>query len=137
MENKTGRNFSRNANPDYKKVRRDVFTLVEQLIASNTILTGSLQHNEMLQKKCLARIQDLKAKIDDLEKQLSEQDALEIILREKIQQLEDKEGVLSERMMSVNHLQDQIDYLKSAKINDGFNDAKINTDKIRKKRRAN
>ena len=69
-ENKTGRNFSSHANnipTDYKKVRRDVFQLVEQLICSNTILTASLQHNEVLQKKCLARIQDMKAKIDALE----------------------------------------------------------------------
>ena len=136
MENKTGRNFSRNANPDYKKVRRDVFTLVEQLIASNTILTDSLQHNEVLQKKCLVRTQDLKAKIDNLEKQVSEQDVLEFILREKIQKLEEKEAVLSERMMSVNHLQDQIDYLKKTEIEDGFNDAKINTDKIIKKKES-
>ena len=40
-------------------------------------------------------------------------------------------------MMSVDHLQDQINYLKGVEINDGFNDAKVNTDKIRKKRRAN
>ena len=69
-ENKTGRNFSthdRNNPVDYKKVRRDVFQLVEQLICSNTILTASLQHNEVLQKKCLARIQDMKAKIEALE----------------------------------------------------------------------
>ena len=69
-ENKTGRNFSSHANnipTDYKKVRRDVFHLVEQLICSNTILTASLQHNEVLQKKCLARIQDMKAKIEALE----------------------------------------------------------------------
>ena len=68
-ENKTGRNFSSHANNnpvDYKKVRRDVFQLVEQLICSNTILTASLQHNELLQKKCLAQIQDMKAKIDHL-----------------------------------------------------------------------
>ena len=34
-ENTTGRNFARNSNPDYKKIRRDVFTLVEQLTESN------------------------------------------------------------------------------------------------------
>ena len=86
-ENKTGRNFSshdRNNPVDYKKVRRDVFQLVEQLICSNTILTASLQHNEVLQKKCLARITDMKAKIDDLENACSEYDATEFILREKL-----------------------------------------------------
>jgi len=67
IENKTGRNFARNSNVDYKKVRRDVFELVEQLICSNTILTASLQHNEVLQRKCLATIQDMKAKINNLE----------------------------------------------------------------------
>jgi len=45
--------------------------------------------------------------------------------------------VLSERMMSVHHLQEQIEYLKKAEIEDGLNDAKTNTTKIRKKRRAN
>ena len=77
-ENKTGRNFSthdRNNPVDYKKVRRDVFQLVEQLICSNTILTASLQHNETLQRKCLARIQDMKAKITDVE---NKNDELEV-----------------------------------------------------------
>ena len=78
-ENKTGRNFSshdRNNPVDYKKVRRDVFELVEQLICSNTILTASLQHNEVLQRKCLATIQDMKAKINDLESVIKTQDDL-------------------------------------------------------------
>jgi len=76
-ENKTGRNFSshdRNNPVDYKKVRRDVFQLVEQLICSNTILTASMQHNEVLQRKAhLTRnrlreeVIELKAFVTELE----------------------------------------------------------------------
>jgi len=76
-ENKTGRNFSshdRNNPVDYKKVRRDVFELVEQLICSNTILTASMQHNEVLQRKAhLTRnrlreeVIELKAFVTELE----------------------------------------------------------------------
>jgi chromosome segregation ATPase len=83
---KENRGGSRVANPDYKKVRRDVFSMVEQLVESNTILTQSLQHNEKLQTKCLARIKDMRAKIDDLEKQINEYDGTEFILRDKIEQ---------------------------------------------------
>lgn len=89
QEYKTGRNFSshdRNNPVDYKKVRRDVFNLVEQLICSNTILTASLQHNEVLQKKCLKRIQDMKAKIEELEHTCSEHEGTEFILREKLEE---------------------------------------------------
>ena len=64
-ENKTGRNFARNSNVDYKKIRRDVFTLVEQLTESNWILTNSLQHNEVLQKKALNTIQKMKVTINE------------------------------------------------------------------------
>jgi len=60
---KENRGGARVANPEYKKVRRDVFSMVEQLVCSNTILTASLQHNEVLQKKCLNTIQGMKAKI--------------------------------------------------------------------------
>ena len=69
---KENRGGSRVANPDYKKVRRDVFSMVEQLVESNTILTQSLQHNEKLQRKCLARIKDMRANIDELEQLIIE-----------------------------------------------------------------
>jgi len=63
--NKTeNRGGARVANPDYKKVRRDVFSMVEQLVESNTILTQSLRHNEKLQRKCLDRIKDMRARIE-------------------------------------------------------------------------
>ena len=81
---KENRGGSRVANPDYKKVRRDVFSMVEQLVESNTILTQSLQHNEKLQRKCLARIKDMRANIDDLEIKVSEADNLIIKLNNDI-----------------------------------------------------
>jgi len=131
IENKKeNRGGSRVHHAGYRKVRVEMFAMVEQLICSNAILTASLQHNEILQRKAHQTRNGLRDKV-------AAQDALEFILREKIEKLEEKEAVLSERFMSVDNLQEQIDYLKAAEINDGFNDAKVNTDKIRKKRRAN
>ena len=109
---------------------KKMFAMLEQLICSNAILTASLQHNEILQRKAHQTRNGLRDKV-------AKQDALEFVLREKIEKLEEKIAEFSERMMSVDHLQDQINYLKAVEINDGFNDAKVNTDKIRKKRRAN
>ena len=89
QEYKTGRNFSshdRNNPVDYKKVRRDVFNLVEQLTESNWILTQSLQHNENLHRKSLARIRDMKARIEELEHTCSEHEGTEFILREKLEE---------------------------------------------------
>ena len=64
MPKTENRGGARVANPDYKKVRRDVFSMVEQLVESNTILTQSLKHNEVLQKKCLNTIKDMGARIE-------------------------------------------------------------------------
>ena len=89
MSKTENRGGSRVANPDYKKVRRDVFSMVEQLVESNTILTQSLQHNEKLQRKCLARIKDMRANIDDLEIKLSGADATAFILKDKIKHQDD------------------------------------------------
>ena len=91
-EYKTGRNFSshdRNNPVDYKKVRRDVFNLVEQLTESNWILTSSLQHNENLHRKSLARIKEMNARIEELERICIEHDGTEFILRDKIKHQDD------------------------------------------------
>ncbi|MDC6475611.1 hypothetical protein PQZ37_01235 [bacterium] len=127
---KENRGGARVHHAGYRKVRVEMFAMVEQLICSSAILTASLQHNEVLQRKAHLTRNNLRDKV-------AAQDALEFILREKIEKLEEKIAVLSERMMSVHHLQEQIDYLKKAEIEDGFNDAKTNTTKIRKKRRPN
>ena len=107
-ENKTGRNFSshdRNNPVDYKKVRRDVFTLVEQLTESNWILTNSLQHNEQLHRKSLARIKEMRATIEELE--TSNGDFIDDLrgLSEKLEELKYK-------MMSIPELEAQLKFLK-------------------------
>ena len=107
-ENKTGRNFSshdRNNPVDYKKVRRDVFTLVEQLTESNWILTNSLQHNEQLHRKSLARIKEMRATIEELE--TSNGDFIDDLrnISEKLEELKYK-------MMSIPELEAQLKFLK-------------------------
>jgi len=102
---KENRGGARVANPLYKKVRRDVFSMVEQLVCSNTILTASLQHNEVLQKKCLNRIQDMKAKI-----------ASYVELDEEYKITKHKYEELSVKMMSISELENQIEYLKAADL---------------------
>ena len=114
----------------YRKVRVEMFAMVEQLIESNNNLSTLVKDKHQLLKKAALKVADIRDKV-------AAQDAVEFILREKIEKLEEKIGNLSERMMSVHHLQEQIDYLKKAEIEDGFNDAKTNTTKIRKNRRAN
>ena len=112
---------------------KQMFAMVEKLIESNNNLSTLVKDKHQLLKKAALKVADIRDKV-------AAQDGLEFILREKIKKLlaaEAKIAELSERMMSVDHLQDQINYLKAAEINDGFNDAKVNTDKIRKKRRAN
>lgn len=108
QEYKTGRNFSshdRNNPVDYKKVRRDVFTLVEQLTESNWILTNSLQHNEQLHRKSLARIKEMRATIEELE--TSNGDFIDDLrnISEKLEELKYK-------MMSIPELEAQLKFLK-------------------------
>ena len=106
--NKTGRNFSshdRNNPIDYKKVRRDVFTLVEQLTESNWILTNSLQHNEQLHRKSLARIKEMKAMIEELETSNGE-------FIDDIRNISEKLEELKYKMMSIPELEAQLKFLK-------------------------
>ena len=127
---KENRGGARVHHAGYRKVRVEMFAMVEQLIESNNNLSTLVKDKHQLLKKAALKVADIRDKV-------AAQDALEFILREKIEKLEEKIAVLSERMMSVHHLQEQIDYLKKAEIEDGFNDAKTNTTKIRKKRRPN
>ena len=106
--NKTGRNFSshdRNNPIDYKKVRSDVFTLVEQLTESNWILTNSLQHNEQLHRKSLARIKEMKAMIEELETSNGE-------FIDDIRNISEKLEELKYKMMSIPELEAQLKFLK-------------------------
>ena len=112
-ENTTGRNFARNSNPDYKKIRRDVFTLVEQLTESNWILTQSLQHNEQLHRKSLARIKDMKAKIEELKFDYIEYEKTKYNL-----------GLLEERMMSITSCEERLEFLRAEKLDEAIGDAK-------------
>jgi len=127
---KENRGGARVHHAGYRKVRVEMFAMVEQLIESNNNLSTLVKDKHQLLKKAALKVADIRDKV-------AAQDAVEFILREKIEKLEEKIGNLSERMMSVHHLQEQIDYLKKAEIEDGFNDAKTNTTKIRKNRRAN
>ena len=127
---KENRGGARVHHAGYRKVRVEMFAMVEQLIESNNNLSTLVKDKHELLKKAALKVADIRDKV-------AAQDAVEFILREKIEKLEEKIGNLSERMMSVHHLQEQIDYLKKAEIEDGFNDAKTNTTKIRKNRRAN
>ena len=65
-KNGQGRGGARTANPDYKKVRKDVFNMVEQLVSSNTILTASLNHNELLQRKAHLTRNKLREEVSEL-----------------------------------------------------------------------
>ena len=56
-----------------------MFAMVEQLICSNAILTASLQHNELLQRKAHLKrnalreeISDTRAKVEELKNDLHE-----------------------------------------------------------------
>ena len=79
-ENKTeNRGGSRVHNAGYRKVRVEMFAMVEQLICSNAILTASLQHNELLQRKAHLKrnalreeISDTRAKVEELKNDLHE-----------------------------------------------------------------
>ena len=105
---KTGRNFSshdRNNPVDYKKVRRDVFTLVEQLTETNHILAGSLKHNDALQRKCLENHKLQKAYIKELE--TSNNDFID-----DLRILSDRVEELKAKMMSIPELEAQLKFLK-------------------------
>jgi len=105
---KTGRNFSshdRNNPVDYKKVRRDVFTLVEQLTETNHILAGSLKHNDALQRKCLENHKLQKAYIKELE--TSNNDFID-----DLRILSDRVEELKAKMMSIPELEAQVLFLK-------------------------
>jgi hypothetical protein len=67
---KENRGGSRVHHAGYRKVRVEMFAMVEQLICSNAILSASLQHNEVLQRKCLNTIKEAKAKVTDLQHEL-------------------------------------------------------------------
>ena len=76
--------------PDYKKIRYDVFNILEAQSQSIHVLTASLKYNEEVQGRVYARIKRDKERIQELESEAVEQDSLEFILREKIDVLEQK-----------------------------------------------
>ena len=76
--------------PDYKKIRYDVFNILEAQSQSIHVLTASLKYNEEVQGRAFARRKRDKARIQELEAEAVEQHSLEFILREKIDGLEQK-----------------------------------------------
>jgi len=92
QEYKTGRNFSghdRNNPVDYKKVRRDVFNMVEQLVETTHTLSKTLGDQHGLIRASANKTRDMRTKINDLETNLSEAEATEFILRDKIKNMDD------------------------------------------------
>jgi hypothetical protein len=83
-------NSTKKINTDYKKIRYDVFNILEAQSQSIHVLTASLKYNEEAQGRAYERIKLDKARIQELETGAVEQDALEFILREKIDGLEQK-----------------------------------------------
>ena len=120
-ENKTeNRGGSRVHNAGYRKVRVEMFAMVEQLICSNAILTASLQHNELLQRKAHLKrnalreeISDTRAKVEELKFDYNEFEKTQYNL-----------GLLEKRMMSISSLEEQIKFLKVEKLDDAIGNAK-------------
>ena len=120
-ENKTeNRGGSRVHNAGYRKVRVEMFAMVEQLICSNAILTASLQHNELLQRKAHLKrnalreeISDTRAKVEELKFDYDEFEKTQYNL-----------GLLEKRMMSISSLEEQIEFLKAEKLDDAIGNAK-------------
>jgi hypothetical protein len=83
-------NSTKKINTDYKKIRYDVFNILEAQSQSIHVLTASLKYNEEVQGRAYARIKRDKDRINELEAKAVEQDSLEFILREKIDGLEQK-----------------------------------------------
>ena len=77
------KDITKKIKPEYKKIRYDVFNILRDQSESIHILTASLKYNEEAQGRAYERIQEL-------ETGAVEQDALEFILREKIDGLEQK-----------------------------------------------
>ena len=121
MENKKeNRGGSRIHNAGYRKVRVEMFAMVEQLICSNAILTASLQHNELLQRKAHLKrnalreeISDTRAKVEELKFDYDEFEKTQYNL-----------GLLEKRMMSISSLEEQIKFLKVEKLDDAIGNAK-------------
>jgi len=117
---KENRGGSRVHHAGYRKVRVEMFAMVEQLICSNTILTASLQHNELLQRKAHLKrnalreeISDTRAKVEELKFDYDEFEKTQYNL-----------GLLEKRMMSISSLEEQIKFLKVEKLDDAIGNAK-------------
>ena len=111
---KENRGGSRVHHAGYRKVRVEMFAMVEQLICSNAILTASLQHNELLQRKAhLTRnalreeISDTRAKVEELKFDYDEFEKTKYNL-----------GLLEERMMSITSCEEQLEFLKAEKLDE-------------------
>jgi len=117
---KENRGGSRVHHAGYRKVRVEMFAMVEQLICSNAILTASLQHNELLQRKAHLKrnalreeISDTRAKVEELKFDYDEFEKTQYNL-----------GLLEKRMMSISSLEEQIKFLKVEKLDDAIGNAK-------------
>ena len=111
---KENRGGSRVHHAGYRKVRVEMFAMVEQLICSNAILTASLQHNELLQRKAHLKrnalreeISDTRAKVEELKFDYDEFEKTKYNL-----------GLLEERMMSITSCEEQLEFLKAEKLDE-------------------
>lgn len=84
-KNGQNRGGARVANPDYKKVRRDVFSMVEQLVEANNHLSDVVRDKHNLIKNASEITQKLRSRVRELEIACDEYEATEIILRDKIE----------------------------------------------------
>jgi len=71
-------------NAGYRKVRVEMFDMVERLVQTTNTLSGTVGSQHDLIKGSANKVRDLKTKIADFETNLSEAEATEFILRDKI-----------------------------------------------------
>ena len=85
-KNGQNRGGARVHNAGYKKMRIEAFHMLEQLIESNNNLSNVVKDKHNLLKQASGKVQDLKARIEELEHTCSEHEGTEFILREKLEE---------------------------------------------------
>ncbi len=83
-KNGQNRGGARVHNAGYKKLRIEVFDMLEQLIESNNNLSTLVKDKHDLLKKASLKVADMREQIRELENVCSEYEATEFILRDKI-----------------------------------------------------
>ena len=81
---KENRGGARVHHAGYRKVRVEMFAMVEQLIESNNNLSTLVKDKHDLLKKASLKVADMREQIRELENACREYEATEFILRDKI-----------------------------------------------------